>query len=234
MLKTLHMLGNAENLGQVRMRELAKSALILGLRSENDVLVIEDPAFPDSMTTAWESGKIAQILASAFTPSTISKKRMQADKMDDESAPIASIDVLITFDHRGISDHPNHISLYYGAIAWIQDVMKGKSGWESPVTLYTLPSINIFRKYASFLDAPITMVSLALKSMRTAGKKSKENTMPERLMFVSDIGAYWRARNAMVKAHISQMKWFRWGWIGAGRYMVVNDLKKERIGPALT
>jgi len=25
------------------------------------------------------------------------------------------------------------------------------------------------------------------------------------------------------------MKWFRWGWIGVSRYMIINDLKKEKI-----
>ena len=29
---------------------------------------------------------------------------------------------------------------------------------------------------------------------------------------------------AMTRAHVSQMRWFRWGWIGVSRYMVVNDL----------
>ena len=225
------MIGDAESLGQIRKGELAQSASILGLRSENDVLVIEDPAFPDSMTTTWDAEKIARILTSAFTSSINSKVRLQAGKTDsNDVAPTATIDVLVTFDQRGISDHPNHMSLYHGAIAWIKEMMKGKSGWECPVTVYTLRSTNVLRKYVSVLDAPFTMLSCVLNSMSIAGKRRSENTMPERLMFVSDIGAYWKAQNAMVNAHKSQMKWFRWGWIGIGRYMVVNDLKK--IAPA--
>jgi N-acetylglucosaminylphosphatidylinositol deacetylase len=46
---------------------------------------------------------------------------------------------------------------------------------------------------------------------------------------MSGLQRYWRAREAMVKGHRSQMVWFRWGWITMGRYMVVNDLKRERI-----
>ena len=34
--------GNAEGLGQVRRKELEKSALILGLQNKNDVIVLDD------------------------------------------------------------------------------------------------------------------------------------------------------------------------------------------------
>ncbi|PBP17087.1 N-acetylglucosaminyl-phosphatidylinositol de-N-acetylase [Diplocarpon rosae] len=37
------------------------------------------------------------------------------------------------------------------------------------------------------------------------------------------------AQSAMTTAHKSQMRWFRWGWIGLSRYMVVNDLRLEKI-----
>jgi len=33
----------------------------------------------------------------------------------------------------------------------------------------------------------------------------------------------------MTTAHKSQMRWFRWGWIVLSRYMVVNDLKLEKL-----
>jgi hypothetical protein len=33
-----------------------------------------------------------------------------------DTAPTASIDVLITFDAGGVSGHPNHISLFHGAV----------------------------------------------------------------------------------------------------------------------
>ena len=53
--------------------------------------------------------------------------------------------------------------------------------------------------------------------------------MPRRLLYLSDIQGYRIAQKAMTQAHKSQMRWFRWGWIGVGRYMVVNDLKREKI-----
>ena len=60
-------------------------------------------------------------------------------------------------------------------------------------------------------------------------KAATAGNSPERLMYLSDVGAYRRAQKAMTHAHKSQMRWFRWGWIAVGRYMVVNDLKREKI-----
>lgn len=58
-------------------------------------------------------------------------------------------------------------------------------------------------------------------------KKTGEHPSP--LLFMSGPGEVRNAQLAMTKAHISQMRWFRWGWIGMSRYMVVNDLKLEKV-----
>lgn len=222
--------GDAEGLGPIRKQELSKSATLLGLRSASDVLVIEDPAFPDSMTTTWKAATIADVLSRTFCGDpTKSKSKKQSNSSSVSSEPpTATIDVLITFDRRGISGHPNHNSLYHGALAWLRELMKGKAGWECPVTMYTLTSTNIARKYVSVLDAPFTMLQCVLQSMANAGSKERES-MPKRLMYLSDIGTYRKAQKAMTRAHQSQMRWFRWGWIAMGRYMVVNDLKRAAI-----
>lgn len=195
---------------------------MLGLRSASDVLVIEDPKFPDSMTIKWPADQVAQILSSAFSPaSNSSKKRSSSDE------PTSTIDTLITFDGRGISSHPNHISLYHGARHWLSLLMAGKLGWKCPVELYTLTTTNILRKYISGFDAPVSMVMGGWRAAGMAQRKRKEE--PPSLLFVSDFGQWRRGQSAMVKAHKSQMRWFRWGWISIGRYMVVNDLKREII-----
>lgn len=70
----------------------------------------------------------------------------------------------------------------------------------------------------------------ALQTARGNNKRKVEGgKIPQRILFVSD-PAQWRVgQKAMTRAHQSQMRWFRWGWIGVGRYMVVNDLKREYI-----
>lgn len=52
---------------------------------------------------------------------------------------------------------------------------------------------------------------------------------PSPLLFFSGPKEMWTAQKAMTTAHISQMRWFRWGWIGLSRYMVVNELRLEKI-----
>ena len=214
--------GNADGLGEIRKQELALSGTMLGLRSASDVLVIEDPKFPDSMTTTWPSDQVAQILTSAFSPASNTSK-----KISSSVEPTSTIDTLITFDAHGISSHPNHVSLHHGARHWLSSFMAGKSGWRCPVDLYTLTTTNMLRKYISAFDAPVTM---AMAGWRAAGMaQKKRNEAPPGLLFLSGYEQYRRGQSAMVKAHKSQMRWFRWGWIGIGRYMVVNDLKREMI-----
>jgi N-acetylglucosaminylphosphatidylinositol deacetylase len=172
------------------------------------------------MTTTWDKTKILSLLASAFAP------HLAKQRASDDAAPTANIDVLITFDAGGVSSHPNHISLYHGARAFIVALMKGKSGWESPVDLYTLTSVSILRKYTSFLDAPATM------GMWAASVNMKDKKHPGGLLFFNQLvggGGLATAWSAMTTAHKSQMKWFRYGWIAFSRYMVLNDLKLEKI-----
>ncbi|KFY38775.1 hypothetical protein V495_06392 [Pseudogymnoascus sp. VKM F-4514 (FW-929)] len=127
--------GDADGLGETRKKELVKSGMLLGLRNEDDVFVVENSDFQDSMTATWSKEKIASLLSSAFAPhlsNTLTSK--SAD------APTATIDVLITFDRSGVSSHPNHISLYHGARHFIASLIKNRPGWDSPVDLYTLSS----------------------------------------------------------------------------------------------
>jgi N-acetylglucosaminylphosphatidylinositol deacetylase len=205
--------GDADGLGHIRKTELAKSALLLGIPSTEQVVVVDDERFPDSMTQHWEAKEVAKVLQHYFAPKM---KTMSAD-----AAPTAMIDALITFDESGVSSHPNHISLYHGASTFLRNLMQRHSGWESPVKLYTLTSTNVVRKYGSVVDAMVTvLVSLV--------RKKRSGDFPTPMLAVSGVGGLRKAQMAMTSAHKSQMRWFRWGWIGVSRYMVVNDLVKVK------
>ncbi|CAG8952756.1 hypothetical protein HYFRA_00009000 [Hymenoscyphus fraxineus] len=209
--------GDADGLGEVRKKELVKSGMALGLRNEDDVFVVESPDFPDSMTTPWPTPQISTLLTSAFAPNLTSPLKSKSP-----TAPTATIDILITFDSSGVSSHPNHISLYHGARHFISALIHNRPGWRCPVDLYTLSSVSVLRKYTSFLDGLTSVAGMA------RGRKGGEH--PERLLFMSGWGSLRRAQRAMTEAHRSQMRWFRWGWIGLSRYMVVNDLCLEVVG----
>jgi N-acetylglucosaminylphosphatidylinositol deacetylase len=121
----------------------------------------------------------------------------------------ADADVLVTFDEHGVSSHPNHISLLHGAREFIAKTPAVKR-------LYTLTTVPIWRKYLSVFDVPLT-----LRMAKTHGEKA--------CVFVSSSSQVRTAQKAMTDSHVSQMRWFRWGWIGLSRYMVVNDLVEENL-----
>jgi N-acetylglucosaminylphosphatidylinositol deacetylase len=183
-------------------------------------LIAPSRDFPDSMTSTWDKTKIASLLSSAFAPNLTNPMKTKGNQQ-----PTATIDVLVTFDESGVSGHPNHISLFYGARHFIASLIHNRPGWNCPVDLYTLKSINIVRKYSSFLDALLSLVVMALS-------KKQMGAHPSPLLFMSGPQEVRTAQKAMKTAHNSQMRWFRWGWIGLSRYMVVNDLKLEKV-PAL-
>ncbi|KAJ5107123.1 hypothetical protein N7456_003798 [Penicillium angulare] len=222
--------GDADGLGETRKKELQKSALQLGLRDESDVFVVDDPSrFPDSMTKDWSAEDVSSLLASAFAPD-LAASLNGSKKLDPKKAPASTIDVIMTFDKHGVSNHINHRSLYHGTVHFVRLLMKEKAGFASPVTLYTLTSTSIFRKYAGVLDAPFSMLQGALSNVFARFSKSKKSgTGPARLLFVSSVSEWVVAQSAMVKGHQSQMVWFRWGWITIGRYMTVNDLVREDV-----
>jgi N-acetylglucosaminylphosphatidylinositol deacetylase len=211
-------IGEVENLRETRKSELLKSASVLGLRSPEDVSVVEDACFPDSMSVRWEADDVASALSREFVASASGTKKM------DSAVPAASstainIDVLVTFDARGISSHTNHISLHYGALHWLRQT--DPTG--GAVAMYSLTTTNIARKYASLFDSPFSILYAALQKSTTR----LHDRYPDHLLFLGGVSAYRRAQMAMTRGHVSQMLWFRWGWIGLSRYVIVNDLRRE-------
>lgn len=229
--------GDADGLGHIRKKELVASALLLGLRKPEHIVVIEDEKnFPDSMTATWDAKLISQTLMKYFAPAqttttttttknvgsaTASASTTTTSKKQKAAPPPETlIDVLITFDEGGISGHPNHISLLHGCTTFLRTLMLKHTGWENPVKLYTLTTTNMVRKYSSVLDSLVSVLAIVL------GKKER-GAFASPLLMVSLPGDVRKAQQAMTTAHVSQMRWFRWGWIGISRYMVINDLKKR-------
>lgn len=179
------------------------------------------------MTTPWDLQKISSLLSSAFAPYLLRPTSPSSVN------PTASIDVLITFDAQGISSHPNHISLHHGAKRFLTALTAGRPGFSSPVDLYTLTTVNVLRKYTTFLDMFATMFSAMLAGAEARKTNAKGN--PVMLVAMSSLfggrESAGTARQAMTDAHKSQMVWFRWGWITMSRYMVINTLNLEKSEP---
>jgi N-acetylglucosaminylphosphatidylinositol deacetylase len=210
--------GAERHLCDTRKSELLKSAGILGLRSSSDVAIVEDHGrFPDSMTTPWDPDDIAVELSHKFSPS-LQRKSPNTREHHPVSSQI-DIDVLITFDTKGISSHANHISLYYGALKWLRDV--DPTG--SLVSMYSLTTTGIFRKYIAVFDAGVSI----LQAYFSRGSEPIRHSQSARLVFVSGISDYRTAQRAMTEGHKSQMLWFRYGWLCLSRYVSVNDLVRR-------
>ena len=90
--KRIHLLcvtsGDADGQGTVRRKELEKVAHHLQLSS---CTILDDPAFPDSMTTEWNIDALKNCLLPYLTKLNVS--------------------VVYTFDEYGVSGHCNHIAL---------------------------------------------------------------------------------------------------------------------------
>jgi N-acetylglucosaminylphosphatidylinositol deacetylase len=173
------------------------------------------------MTTTWDTQKISNLLCSAFAP-TLNSPRPKS------SSPNINIDVLITFDSQGVSSHPNHISLFHGARAFIASLLA--TAESSPVDLYTLSSVGMLRKYTSFADIFVTLGSWWIGGNGAGSEEDQKHPgvllFTNRLTGDAALGTAWKA---MTEAHKSQMVWFRYGWITFSRYMVINDLRLEKV-----
>lgn len=115
------------------------------------------------MTAQWSPAAIATLLCEAFAPHLSSPS-----KATKSTAPTASIDVLITFDRRGVSGHPNHVACHLGARAFSAALLRGKEGFASPVDVYSLRSVGFVRKYSGVLDVVATLLDWGMGGLGSA------------------------------------------------------------------
>jgi N-acetylglucosaminylphosphatidylinositol deacetylase len=120
----------------------------------------------------------------------------------------------------GISSHPNHYSLYYGARRLLASLPPNTT----PVRAYALTTYPILIKYSGW----ITLLSkLYPNSYQTRGAIA--SGLPA-LRFTSGIASYLTTFRAMSEHH-SQMVWFRWLYLLFSSYMWRNDwIEIERQG----
>lgn len=185
--------------GPIRSNELVRSSTILGIKPEN-VVVLDQ--FQDGMDIYWNSSAIASTLTSYV-------------KESDST--------IITFDEKGVSNHPNHISLYDGCKKFIRLNKKA--------IMYKLTSLNFVEKYSFTLLTNIELfvnhiskllLSNILKfNINVTFFNVKEH---KSIKIYSDLNMLSVSYAAMAYGHFSQMVWFRYGWLIISRYLTYNDL----------
>ncbi|KFP93289.1 N-acetylglucosaminyl-phosphatidylinositol de-N-acetylase, partial [Haliaeetus albicilla] len=172
--------GNYYNQGEIRKKELEQSCFLLGIPA-SDVTVVDHRDLPDNPAVEWDT----QLLA-AFV-----LKHIEAN----------NINLVVTFDAGGVSGHANHISLYT-ALSFEIFILFLCLG----CCVLVLESVNLFRKYISVLDVPVSCL------------------LPRDALFILTEEETEQARRAM-RCHRSQLLWFRHIYMLFSRYMVINSLR---------
>lgn len=139
-----------ESMGHIRTAELVQSARILGVHSDR-VTVLGLDQYKDGMNIQWDAEDITKTLESYI-----------------DHTSVGSSLVVITFDDKGVSGHPNHISLYHGVRRWYNKnftrpsyhnllkknvaalavAVRSGSGNVVDCKIYGLKSLNFWEKYS--------------------------------------------------------------------------------------
>ncbi|XP_006875967.1 PREDICTED: N-acetylglucosaminyl-phosphatidylinositol de-N-acetylase [Chrysochloris asiatica] len=171
--------GNYYNQGEIRKKELVQSCEVLGIPSSS-VTIIDNRAFPDDPSVQWDTEHVASALL----------QHMEAN----------DINLVVTFDARGVSGHINHIALHV-AVRTLHSEGRLPKG----CSVLLLKTVNVVRKYISLLDLPFSWLQ------------------PQNVLFVLTSKEVAQAKRAM-SCHHSQLLWFRHLYIFFSRYMRINSL----------
>ncbi|KAG8959327.1 N-acetylglucosaminyl-phosphatidylinositol de-N-acetylase [Tulasnella sp. 419] len=192
--------GNADGLGSLREKEFQESYDTLGVPKEN-VSIMNHPYLQDNITSSWDTELISDIL------------QAHVDK--------TGISAILTFDEAGISQHPNHISLYHGAKRYISSFDKAD---RQPPLLFALESVKIARKYTGLLAPISTRIILHVESaIRLLLMRLHYGPLPgPKMTIIANVNGFLTALQAM-RRHKSQLVWFRWLYVLFSRYMWIND-----------
>ncbi|KAJ8506899.1 hypothetical protein ONZ45_g10640 [Pleurotus djamor] len=122
------------------------------------------------------------------------------------------ITAILTFDEDGVSGHPNHKSIPHAVLQLAKDMDSPHASVSIAPRVFTLVSTPLLRKYIGPVDAVFT----------------KMITSKDSMTFVSHWRDYFRAISAM-RAHQSQLVWFRYLYVTFSRYMWVNEWKELEV-----
>ncbi|KAM4546455.1 N-acetylglucosaminyl-phosphatidylinositol de-N-acetylase isoform 2-T2 [Fundulus diaphanus] len=178
--------GNYYNQGAQRREELLSSCATLGIPASR-VTIIDHKKLPDDPNAEWSISLVSSAVLKHITAH--------------------SINMVLTFDGRGVSGHANHVAIY-------KAVRHLASTGELPkeCVVLSLETVGLLRKYISFLDLPFSWL------------------LPSHLRCVVGSKGYKQAKAAML-CHRTQLLWFRYLYITFSRYMFINTFQTIPQGP---
>jgi len=198
--------GDADGLGGVRRDEFERSLDVLGVEKDKR-WVLNHPELKDNITQHWD----AKVISDVLRPYILEHQ----------------ITTILTFDRMGISSHPNHQSLPYGVMHYLNASLP----WTSKTPrLFTLITVPLVHKYIGPTAAVLAKWDLSIAALLDwlSASKTDERHSPRIAVFVSGFSQYRAALRAMMK-HRSQLVWFRWLYVTFSRYMWVNEWLEARL-----
>jgi len=218
--------GNASGLGQTRAKELKKSTLEV---FKLDGCVIADSEdLQDGMENAWPLEEIANVV--------------------HECVQHYSPDVILTFDERGVSKHPNHVQTHRGVMRFIVEAKLGaipnaEYTEENVPEVWVLETTPFYRTFMGAMDYWASVITTT-----TRKKKGSKNTSNERSCSTNSssslaAGASTSSSSVMfcsrnpslvleaMRTHATQWVWYRKLYVAFSRYSLLNTLRRMDVGP---
>lgn len=171
----------------------------------------------DDITLQWDASVIAVVIAPYVVNNNITTV---CPSLDSLGRPNRILQIL-TFDTQGISSHPNHYSLPFGAWS-LASTLRSKAPETTSVSVprvFGLVTVPILPKYAGALASLSSRLSIASGGILNYFAPDDRN---RRAVFTSGFKEYVTAVRAMRK-HASQLVWFRYLYVTFSRYMWVNE-----------
>jgi N-acetylglucosaminylphosphatidylinositol deacetylase len=194
--------GNHAGLGEIRAMELHGSCRALNIPRDR-CLSLDLSNIKDNPKVWWSEQELIPII--------------------EEYVNKWSIDVLISFDHRGISGHLNHRAI--GSA--VRLLTENRTNTIIKMS-YELKSVSLLRKYSSILDFYWIFISLIprlLHSLFSYLIPFNLISSPDKsyVLLVNTPNDYMASRNAFA-SHRTQYSWDRHFYLLVSRYMFINEL----------
>ncbi|KAM3868649.1 N-acetylglucosaminyl-phosphatidylinositol de-N-acetylase [Diretmus argenteus] len=178
--------GNYYSHGAQRKEELLNSCAVLGIPASR-VTLVDHTDLPDDPRAEWSVSLTSSLIA----------KHIRAH----------SVNMVLTFDGRGVSGHANHSSVHKAL-----SHLASTGQVPDECCLLSLVTVGLLRKYLSVLELPLSWL------------------LPSRLCCIIGSDGYRQAMGAML-CHRTQLLWFRYLYIFFSRYMFINTFQAIPQGP---
>ena len=199
--------GNFDGLGQTRAKELKKSTLEM---FKLDGCVIADSEdLQDGPANHWPLEEIANVV--------------------HECVQHYSPDVILTFDDKGVSKHPNHVQTHRGVMRFLMEAKMGaipnaEYTNENTPEVWVLETTPLYRTFMGAMDYWASVVSTTTRTKHSS------------LAVASSSSVMFCAKNPSLileamRTHATQWVWFRKLYVTFSRYSLMNTFRRMDIGP---